>query len=522
MTISLAKVAQYYKGKPHQTRALERLQEQILTVRPDLLQESSDFVRAWRTPLPSQPSNPSQNASNNTGSTGKKTTKLNVPYLSQLDNENNPHGSCNVTSVAMCLGYFGHPLRNPNTGEQLEDELYRYCLDHGLSRHSPQDLDKLITLYGYEDDFQPNAKWGEVKNWLDAGKPCIVHGWFTRSGHIITIVGYNEKGWIVHDPYGQWYSSGYDTDASGAYLTYAYDMMKEVCGTDGDLWIHYVSGKLPKMLAQSLGAQQLRLQDILKSGKPLSLTEAAKDAGLIKQMQIRLQVLKLLGGKADGTFGATTSAAFVRFSKAFNGPADQITPEIAKQLIQAKSVPGFNPGEQLITLEQCAEWMPCELSDAKTYLPGVLTGLNAKGILNKPTLIAVLATISVETAGFRPIKEWGDDDYFTDMYEGRDDLGNTQPGDGIRYHGRGFIQITGRANYRDYGRKLGVPLEENPDLALDPDISARIIVEYFWDREVDRAACEGDWQGVRRLVNGGLNGWDHFWPVVQTLQSHLV
>jgi predicted chitinase len=101
------------------------------------------------------------------------------------------------------------------------------------------------------------------------------------------------------------------------------------------------------------------------------------------------------------------------------------------------------------------------------------------------------------------------------MYEGRSDLGNTQPGDGVRYHGRGFVQITGRANYRHYGQKIGIDLEGNPDLALDPDAASKILVEYFWERSVDERALEGDWEGVRRAVNGGLNGWDHFWPVVQ-------
>lgn len=521
MSISLINVAKYYKGKPHQTKALERLQEQILAVRPDLLQENSDFIKAWRTPLPGQEQTSIAATPTKTGGT----VKLNVPYLSQLDNENNPYGSCNVTCVAMCMAYFGHPLMNPKTGEQLEDELYRYCIDNGLSRHSPQDLDKLMTIYGYEDDFQEAAKWGDVKKWLESGKPCIVHGWFTRSGHIIQIRGYNEKGWIVNDPYGQWYSSGYDTSVSGAGLTYSYEMMKDVCGTDGDLWIHYVSGKIGQNTSKpgqpATPKSGMTLQDILKSGQPVGIEEAAKEAALIKQIQIRLRSLKIPVGQADGKCGEATKAAIARFNKAFKAPEDQITPAAAKQLIQAPTVPGFDPLLEMISPALTSVILDCPLKDAQTYLPGVMKGLHAKGILTKATLIAALATIGVETAGFQPINEWGDDDYFTDMYEGRDDLGNTQPGDGVRYHGRGFIQITGRANYRSYGKKLGVKLEENPELALDPDIAAKILIEYFWDREVDKAAQEADWKGVRQLVNGGLNGWDHFWPVVQHLQASL-
>ena len=80
-----------------------------------------------------------------------------------------------------------------------------------------------------------------MKEWLSAGNPCIVHGWFTREGHIVTIIGFNERGFIVHDPYGEYWESGYDTSVSGAGLTYSYELMKRVCGRDGDLWIHYVS-----------------------------------------------------------------------------------------------------------------------------------------------------------------------------------------------------------------------------------------------------------------------------------------
>lgn len=163
---------------------------------------------------------------------------LNIPWFSQLNNINTPHGSCNVTSVSMCLYYFG--LRAQRPGEQLEDELYRYCEENGLDRHVPQDLAKIVKDYGYQDDFQAQAKWDDVKSWLSKGNPIIVHGYFTQSGHIIVIRGYNERGWIVNDPYGAWYPDGYDTNASGAALTYPYKMMEEVCGSDGDLWIHYI------------------------------------------------------------------------------------------------------------------------------------------------------------------------------------------------------------------------------------------------------------------------------------------
>ncbi|WP_425218186.1 C39 family peptidase [Tumidithrix helvetica] len=152
---------------------------------------------------------------------------------------NNPFGSCNVTSTAMCLAYFGLRAKDPDV--QLEDELYNYCDTHSLDRHNPADLATLIADYGYKDKFKLEAKWSEAKAWLNQGNPLIVHGYFTRSGHIIAIVGYNEVGWVVNDPYGEWSADGYDTNASGGGLTYSYEAMERVCGADGDLWIHFVS-----------------------------------------------------------------------------------------------------------------------------------------------------------------------------------------------------------------------------------------------------------------------------------------
>jgi predicted chitinase len=103
------------------------------------------------------------------------------------------------------------------------------------------------------------------------------------------------------------------------------------------------------------------------------------------------------------------------------------------------------------------------------------------------------------------------------MYEGRTDLGNVRPGDGARYHGRGYIQLTGRANYDTYGTKLGVPLEKHPDRALDPVVAARVLAEYFRSRDIEKSAKRGDWKEVRRKVNGGLNGWPTFERAVNAL-----
>lgn len=69
------------------------------------------------------------------------------------------------------------------------------------------------------------------------------------------------------------------------------------------------------------------------------------------------------------------------------------------------------------------------------------------------------------------------------IYGGR--LGNTSPGDGYKYRGRGYIQLTGKENYERYGKKLGIDLVNDPDLANDPSIAIKIAAEYLKDRGVN-------------------------------------
>ncbi|MDY7024600.1 MAG: C39 family peptidase [Cyanobacteriota bacterium] len=163
----------------------------------------------------------------------------NVPYFSQLDNWFNPTGACNVTSIAMCLDYLGAE-RRLNYG-QWEDELYEYALDQGYSRHNPYDLARIVRDYGCRDYFTEYAIIEDVQDWIAAGNPSVIHGYFTWFGHIIVVVGYDEYGFIVHDPYGEWFSTGYRTDLSGAYLHYSYNLIRRVCIPDGNFWVHFIS-----------------------------------------------------------------------------------------------------------------------------------------------------------------------------------------------------------------------------------------------------------------------------------------
>jgi len=111
-----------------------------------------------------------------------------------------------------------------------------------------------------------------------------------------------------------------------------------------------------------------------------------------------------------------------------------------------------------------------------------------------------------ESASFTTMQELGGTAYFTRLYEGRADLGNTQPGDGPRFHGRGMIQITGRANYRSVGAELGLDLVGNPDLAATPSVAVLTALTFWKDKGLNVFCDRADWTGLTRKINGGTNG----------------
>ena len=72
---------------------------------------------------------------------------------------------------------------------------------------------------------------------------------------------------------------------------------------------------------------------------------------------------------------------------------------------------------------------------------------------------------------------------------------------------RGLIQLTGRANYKRYGQILKLDLENNPDLAMGPDIAVQIACEFWKQKGLNTLADAGDMRGITKRINGGLNGF---------------
>ncbi len=130
-----------------------------------------------------------------------------------------------------------------------------------------------------------------------------------------------------------------------------------------------------------------------------------------------------------------------------------------------------------------------------------------------PYIAYALATTYHETAHtMMPVTEYGPKSYFSKYDPGTKlgkQLGNTQPGDGYKYRGRGYVQITGRANYTKAGEKIGVSLRDQPDLALNRDIAAQILARgclegWFTGKKFGDYLDSKipDYTNCRRVING--------------------
>lgn len=116
---------------------------------------------------------------------------------------------------------------------------------------------------------------------------------------------------------------------------------------------------------------------------------------------------------------------------------------------------------------------------------------------------AFLAQIAHESGGFHYVREIASGA----AYEGRDDLGNSETGDGIRFKGRGLLQITGRDNYAKCGVALGLDLLAHPILLESPALAARSAAWWWSAHGCNEIADKGDFKALTKRINGGYNGF---------------
>jgi|DewCreStandDraft_4_1066084.scaffolds.fasta_scaffold00053_90 peptidoglycan L-alanyl-D-glutamate endopeptidase CwlK len=226
-------------------------------------------------------------------------------------------------------------------------------------------------------------------------------------------------------------------------------------------------------------------------------------------------------GPIDGRFGAATEAALLAFQRAHELLADGVCgPVTWSMLVEGR--PG-RPVSVLhrIDVEFVAQLFPFTALDALARnLPHVKAGLEVAGLVDKPMVLAALATVRAESESFEPVEEAvsrfntspGGRPF--DLYDHRADLGNEGPPDGERFKGRGFVQLTGRANYAWASRRLGrgEELLRAPEAANEPATAGLLLGLFLAERQlaIKEALLEGDLRRARRLVNGGSHGFDRF------------
>lgn len=205
----------------------------------------------------------------------------------------------------------------------------------------------------------------------------------------------------------------------------------------------------------------------------------------------------------------------------------------------------------LITPEEISHITGCPLKNAQKYWPLMIQELQRRGKNKLSFQVALLATVGVESGTFKPVTEWfppswGEERaraYFNKQYSNRKDLGNRgwmefdpdpkiraqfKPeyrNDGWKYRGHGFIQLTGLANAKKYGKRMGLDLVNHPELGLKDKESVQILVDFAITHGLDvwaeRAYNSNDswddekaWEKIRRLVNGGLTHYSKFRALV--------
>ncbi|WP_077038281.1 peptidoglycan-binding protein [Pelomonas sp. KK5] len=231
-------------------------------------------------------------------------------------------------------------------------------------------------------------------------------------------------------------------------------------------------------------------------------------------------------GAVDGDFGGGTQAAVIAYQNSEGLLADGVAGPRTLYSLGLAAVPTLPDATPQLTVQVVSRMCPdAPIGHIKQSLPALTAALTRYRLVDKTMLLMAVATIHAEAATFLPIDE-GVSRYNTspggrpfDLYDFRKDLGNNAVGDGARFKGRGFIQLTGRNNYGHYGPRLApaVDLVGNPDAANAADTAADLLCLFLSDREIQikDALAHANMQAARRLVNGGTYGLDAFTAAYQ-------
>lgn len=155
-----------------------------------------------------------------------------------------------------------------------------------------------------------------------------------------------------------------------------------------------------------------------------------------------------------------------------------------------------------LTADTLVKIMPYAKAKAAQYAPLLDAAMREFDINTSARQASFLSQVGHESGQLRYVRELASGA----AYEGRKDLGNTQPGDGERYRGRGLIQITGRANCTAAMMALDVDIVEHPELLETPVLACRSAAWFWKSHGLNELADAGDQVKVTRRINGGTNG----------------
>jgi putative chitinase len=252
----------------------------------------------------------------------------------------------------------------------------------------------------------------------------------------------------------------------------------------------------------------------------------------VTALQTKLKSLGFNPGESNGVFGDSTRIAVLHFQQSSALLADGVVGHQTATALGLDNVPDPPSAIPAFTVKMVSQMFPhTRVENIQRNLPPVLDALVPQQLTDKKMVLMALATIRAETESFVPISE-GQSQFNTspgghpfDLYDNRKDLGNQGPPDGERFRGRGFVQLTGRDNYRIHSVAigLGTQLIENPELANGPDVAARLLASFIKskERQIKEALLDNNLKLARRLVNGGSNGLDRFSDAF-VIGDHLV
>ena len=225
------------------------------------------------------------------------------------------------------------------------------------------------------------------------------------------------------------------------------------------------------------------------------------------------QALGFSPQQVDGKFGKDTEDAVVAFQKKNGLVADGIVGDntwsaLLKTPVTISSSSPPSPTVQLgsstLNIDAIVRSIPYPTirSFARRSVPLILQECNNSGVTNLPQIAYILATAEHESH----LGEWMEEFASGWDYEWWSELGNDQAGDGPRFKGRGFVQLTGRRNYTDWKTKLGIDIVSQPERVMEPEIAAKILVQgmrggTFTGVNLDAHIGE-DFVSARQIING--------------------